>query len=231
MDRLPEQGCSLWRVLFEERTSHSVEVTSEFPFVAKDSPEVSELRWGILRQRLSDADLAEVAHFCENHGRLVWLRSAVETLVRERPLLQRAKGLTLASFASFSESDFEFWVDCASVGGTWVAEQIVRLRKNVGSNALAQHWYRRFLNSRDPDEWWAAFQLVLLCGDERFWFWRSELESQANAPDLATKMAYIAVNGKDIQKDLAREGERKKTFCGFDVERTEIFPFCGPRNS
>jgi hypothetical protein len=96
-------------------------------------------------------------------------------------LFERAKGLTLASFASFSASDFEMWVERANATGTWVGEQITSLRQNIRGNHLAQHWYQRFLNSSDPDEWWSAFQLVLRCGDERFWLWRSELEYAATA--------------------------------------------------
>jgi hypothetical protein len=60
-----------------------------------------------------------------------------QSLVRERPLVERAKGLALASFASFSESDFEVWVNRASIAGTWVEEQITELRRNVRSNFLA----------------------------------------------------------------------------------------------
>jgi hypothetical protein len=44
MDRSPKQGCSLWGILFDERTSGRVEVTAEYPFAAEDSPEVSDLR-------------------------------------------------------------------------------------------------------------------------------------------------------------------------------------------
>jgi hypothetical protein len=229
MSRSPGLGCSLWRFLYAERANHATGMTVEFPFVAEDSPEVAEVRRDVLEECWDDSSLSQIAYFCERHGRQVWMKAVVDALVVDPLLWRRAKGLAFASFACITENEFERIVERAQIRGTWVEHQISGLRGNVRDNVFAQHWYRLFLRSADPDVWWSAFQVVRRCGDERFWTWHRELEAEDGAVDLTTKLAYLAVNSQDTEKELNRAGDRKKRLCGLDVEHLEILPFsAGP---
>jgi hypothetical protein len=225
MSRSPGLGCSLWRALYADQANHGVQVTVEFPFVAKDSSEVAETRREILEECWDDSRLSQLAYFCERHGRQVWMRAAVDALAVDPLLWRRAKGLALASFACVTENEFDRIVARAQIRSTWIEGQISYLRGNVHDNILAQEWYRVFLRSTDSDEWWGAFQIVRRCGDERFWTWRSQLEGEDGVVDLTTKLAYLAVNSADAEKELNRADDRKKKFCGLDVEHVEILPF------
>lgn len=225
MSRSPRVGCLLWQTLYADRRVFGVDVTIEYPFAAADSREVADVRQGILEECWDDAKIAQIAHFCERYGRQVWMMAAVDALIVDPLLWKRSKGLALLSFACATKDEFDRTVERAKIQGTWVWDQVARLRINVGNNVLAQEWYRRFLRSTDPGEWWSAFQIVRRCGDERFWTWRGQIEAEDGTANLTVKLAYLAVNGDDIEKELNRAAGRQKTFCGLDVEHVKILPF------
>jgi hypothetical protein len=150
-------------------------------------------------------------------------------LISAPQLWRRAKGLTLASLSDIDPDRFDELVEKAQTTGSWVEESLSALRENVRKNAIARHWYSIFLNAEDRDSAWAALQIILLVADERFLNWRVEIEkSGACRTRVEERLRFLDLGWDEkrkLQKEINREGERRKQLFGKEIQPDEIFPF------
>lgn len=229
LNRNPQLGLQLWRVLHKRENSPIVFDTGEIAFSAPDSCESNLARQTVFDECWNDAAIAEVAFTCNSWNRQDWLDEVTDELMSAGRLWRRAKGLTLASFSEVTPSRFEELVSRAAVEHTWVEQSLRPLRENVRKNRLARHWYSVFLTSEDSDAAWGALQLVLALADERFLNWRVEVEKECAGCKMAQKRRRFLGLGRcsqrDLLKEIGRESKRKELLFGLKIERGEIVPF------
>lgn len=157
-----------------------------------------------------------------------WLHKVIENYISSDQLWQKAKGLTLASFAGFSEDKWEKLYSKANVEHTWVDDLSQKMRENRENEDFAKHWYREFWEKQNADESWAALQILKLCIDSRFWLWKDEIESEfdMNAPLYDFRSRYVEYISNDLQEIIKKNEKRlKETLFFKKLPRTAIFPF------
>ena len=216
----PPRGFKLWQVLGANRVSAVVFDAAFAAFEASDNDFTDTARSQVFENCHDDASLSRVAYLAELNGRQEWLESTVQRGIAESPLWRRARALTLASFTNVTTDQFERYVALANLDGTWLSDQIPILTENVRKNQFAQGWYKLFLEGNGFVAW-GALQMLLSCGDHRFFTWCRSFERGKGDRHLR----LIESMGRNLRDDLDRSSERKRTFFGIKVERGEIFPF------
>jgi hypothetical protein len=218
----PPVGFKLWQVLRSGKTGPVVFDAARAAFEAPDNDCTAAARAQLLAECNDDAVISRVAYLAEERNRRQWLETTVQELIVELPLWKRAKGLTLASFSNMKLEEFEAYVTRANLGETWLASCISTLRDNLLKNEFAQRWLKIFLEA-DERISWGALQMLLSCGDHRFFTWRDLYvgENGSRHP----RLKFIDSMGREIEKELDRSKKRKDTLFGIKVERGEIFPF------
>ena len=167
----PPLGLKLWDVLRSGRTGPVVFDAARAAFEAPDNNCTEAARLELLAACNNDAGISRIAYLAEECDRSQWVHSTVKKLIMEPALWKKAKGLTLASFSNMKLDEFETYVNEAGLGKSWVASQLPRLRKNLLKNEFAQQWFNLFL-AGDELPAWGALQMLLSCGDHRFFTWQ-----------------------------------------------------------
>jgi hypothetical protein len=76
----------------------------------------------------------------------------------------------------------------------------------------------------DSETSWGAWQVMMRCGDERFFLWGSLGTTPAD-PTMARRTRFVTAREDQTEQKLGREKERKETLFGMKIERGELFPF------
>jgi hypothetical protein len=224
LERDPARGLRLWQALQREESVPFQFNTAEEAFEAPDSTEANVARDQELAQCSDDLEVSHVARLAEREGRREWLHGAVRQLIGAPELWRRAKGLMLASFSHLTTAEFEDLARRANVADTWVEACLKTMRDNVRANQLAHGWYRTYLTERDPDKAWGAYQVMLECGDERFYTWRQEIEREPGV-DVERKVRFVTASWQSTQRALDRKDKRKDHLFGLKTPRGQVFPF------
>jgi hypothetical protein len=221
-------GLRLWKHLYGEKNSPVLFDGVNAAFSAPDNAATDEARWILIGNAFNDETISKISLLAELEGRQSWLRSAIEKLLGEAALWKGALGLTLASFSNISVADFDSYVRQANVGGSWVEEKVSTLREHVNENQFAQHWFEAYLSTEDEESSWGALQMMLACGDQRFYVWRERNEIRTEQRER--RLRYLASRERDIEKSLDRSEKRKEVLFGIKTERGEVFPFLDRRS-
>jgi hypothetical protein len=96
------------------------------------------------------------------------------------------------------------------------------LRKNLLKNEFAQRWFMMFLDADDSASW-GALQMLLSCGDHRFFTWCNVYQEKQGIRH--PRLRFIDSMGREMENALDRSKERRDTLFGIKVERGEIVPF------
>jgi hypothetical protein len=217
-------GLELWEALRTDQRGPMIFNAAYAAFVAADNQFSHQARVSILRECHDDAALAEFAQIAEQTGHQAWLLSIIEQLISEKRVWKRAKGLALASYSNIKVEQFDGYIAQARMADTWMEPQLEFLRHNILRNEFAQHWFQVFLEASDKDVSWGALQILLACGDQRVFIWRSRYEN-GTLLQHARRVRYLNMQESQLEKELDRERERKETFLGVKIQRGEIFPF------
>src|ERR1051326_4026824 len=218
----PPRGLKLWQVLRSGRTGPVVFDAARAAFEAPDNDCTAAARLQLLEECNDDAAISRIAYLAEERNRRQWLAATVQQLVMESPLGKKAKGLTLASFSNITLDEFDMILTRANLGETWLATQLPVLRKNLQKNDFAQSWFKSFLEA-DEHAAWGSLQMLLSCGDHRFFTWRHLYLGDQRSRQA--RFRYIDSMGREIENELDRSKERRDTLFGIKVERGEIYPF------
>jgi len=224
LERDPARGLRLLQALQREESVPFRFNTAEEAFEAPDSTDANVARDQELARCADDLQLSHVAGLAERQGRRDWLHRAVHQLSGAPELWRRAKGLMLASLSNVTVAEFEDLVRATSVADTWVEARLKTMRDNVRANQLARGWYRTYLTEQDPDKAWGAYQVMLECGDERFYTWRREIERQPGV-DVDRKVRFVMSSWQSTQRALDRKDKRKDHLFGLKIPRGQVFPF------
>jgi len=208
----PSTGLRLWKHLYGERNSPVLFDGINAAFSAPNNAATEEARWILIGNAFDDDTISKISLLVEMEGRQTWLRSAIEKLLAETALWKRALGLTLASFSNISLADFDSYVRQANVGGFWVEEKVSTLREHVSENEFAQHWFELYLSAEDEESSWGALQMMLACGDHRFYVWREQNGIRTEQGER--RLRYLASRARDIEKSLERGEKRKEVLFG-----------------
>ncbi|MGA7238477.1 MAG: hypothetical protein WBY44_22530, partial [Bryobacteraceae bacterium] len=227
LNRNPESGLRLWRLLRKRDDSPLVFNTTDIAFSA-DSTEAKLARKVLLDECWNDSDLAQLALTSDKWKRDEWLEVTVQELISADRLWKRARGLTLASFSDVTPLRFEEIVSTAGIAQTWVEESLRLLRKNVRKNQVARHWYRVFLNADDDDEAWGALQIVLSHADGRFLNWRGEIESESGNTEITERrLRFLQMRWTSgrAEQEIKRDKDHRERLFGIKIQVGEIQPF------
>ena len=224
LEKSPAEGLEIWEAL---RGEHSIPIhfdTTEEAFLAPGSTEGDLARDRELAECWDDEGLSRLARLAEAEQKTLWSREAVRKLLGDSKLWKRAKGLALASYSSIGAAEFDVLVDQASITQTWVERPARAMRDSVRSNELAKNWYRTYLTEPNTDKAWGAYQMMLECGDERFYTWRRQIESEGGT-DVDRKLRFVAASWQSTKRSLDREKKRKDHLFGLSVPKGQILPF------
>ena len=225
LEREPAKGLRLWKALHSEENVPIRFNTAEEAFAAPNSLQADEARDQVFNERFNDLAIAQVAVLAMKHARVDWLMSAVHRAVKAKELWVRAKGLLLASYSDLRPDEFVSLLKRANVTDTWVEQSVDTLQANLMNNSHAKHWYHVYLRAVDADEAWGAFEMLLDCADERFYWWKSGIEADLAPQDLEAKQRFIASNWQRLDQALKREPDRKEQLFGKKFSAGQIFPF------
>jgi hypothetical protein len=218
----PPLGLKLWQTL-RSRKSGPVRFDATLAaFEAPDNDWSAAARLQLIEACHDDAEISRIAYLAEEMDRRRWLELTVQRLIAESPLWKRAKGLTLASLSNMQLEEFDLYATQANLGETWLASQLPSLRENLRKNEFAQRWFKVFLEA-DERVAWGALQMLLSCGDERFFTWHGLYEGEQGSRH--PRLRFIESMGREIKNELDRSKERTDTLFGIKIERGEIFPF------
>jgi hypothetical protein len=218
----PPLGLKLWQILRSQKTGPVVFDGTLAAFDAPDNDCTAVARLQLVEECNDDAAISRVAYLAEETDRRTWLKLTVQKFINEPHLKQKARGLTLASFSNLKTEEFEAYVTEANLGETWVASQVPILRENLRRNEFAQRWFQVFLEA-DERVAWGALQMLLSCGDHRFFTWHEFYEGKQGSDH--PRLKFIESMGRDLRSELDRSKERRDTLFGIEVERGEIYPF------
>jgi hypothetical protein len=224
----PPTGLRLWKHLYGERNSPVLFDAVNAAFSAPDNAATDEARWILIGNAFDDETISKISLLAELEGRQSWLRSAIERLLREAALGKKALGLALACFSNISVAEFDSYVEQANVGGSWVEEKVSTLREYVRENQFAQHWFEAYLSADDEEISWGALQMMLACGDHRFYVWRQGKEIRTAQGER--RLRYLASRAREIEKSLDRSEKRKDVLFGIKTARGDVFPFLDRRS-
>jgi hypothetical protein len=226
LEKIPALGLHIWEALRVEDGVPIYFDTAEEAFLAPRGREGGLARDRELAECWDDESLSRIARLAEAQEQTEWLRDSVQELVGDSHLWKRAKGLALASYSNISTSDFDALVAQANTAQTWIERPARAMRDNVRSNDLARSWYRTYLTEPSVDRAWGAYQTMLDCGDERFYTWRHQIESEGGI-DVDRKLRFVAANWQTTKRALDREKKRKDHLFGLSVPKGQILPFVG----
>lgn len=228
LNRNPESGFRLWRLLHKRDDSPLVFDTLDLAFGA-DSSEAKLARKIVLDESWSDSALAQLVFTCTRLKRDDWLEEIIQELISGNRLWEMAKGLTLASFSDMTRARFEEIVSRAAIQYTWVEQSLRPLRENVRRNHVARYWYRVFLTTGDDDAAWGALQIVLAHADERFLDWRGSIESEYSGIETTKRRLQFLQLGwhtrRALRQEIDRDKERRERLFGIKIQPGEIEPF------
>ena len=188
---------------------------------------VDELRREVADLKYSNTDqcLFDLAIAAASNGKADWLVNLVKEDRKSKFAWRRRRAETLAGFASGNELPIpEAWPDgeirtehaalaCNSARSRW-------------REACARHWWRAFLNTRNPVEAYAAWILFLRSADRRAWVWmRREVETLNVSDDFhKLKMAHARLNKCRLREtatkrynELDRKYLRRSTVTGISL--------------
>jgi hypothetical protein len=85
-----------------------------------------------------------------------------------------------------------------------------------------------YLSAEDEERSWGALQMMLACGDHRFYVWREQNGIRTEQGER--RLRYLASRARDIEKSLERSEKRKEVLFGIKTEHGEVFPFLDRRS-
>ncbi len=188
------------------------------------SERVHRVREAFLSDAHTDELLFQIALAAQGGGAGEWLCRSIRRDLDALGVSGVARALTLIGFLDEGEvldatrpqleGRFGFLADVAGRAG-------LRIQRNQ----RARHWFRQFLECRDPVEAWAAFGLFLRCVDRRFYLWGEAMKT--SIPDLPRLWhQQLALNGQDIRHAVEKNEERlAETLFGLRISPDEIAPW------
>jgi hypothetical protein len=193
-------------------------------FSLPTSERVHQVREAFLSDAHTDELLFQIALAAQGAGAGDWLGRSIRRDLDAAGVSRGARALTLIGFLDEGEV-----LDAtrAHLDGRlgFLADVVERARLRVKRNQRARHWFRRFLESRDSVEAWAAFRLFLRCVDRRFYLWGEAMNT--SIPDLPRLwQEQLALNDQDIRHAAERNEERlAETLFGLRISRDEVAPW------
>jgi hypothetical protein len=224
LEKNPTLGLQIWEALRIERSVPIHFDTLEEAFLAPSSTEGDLARDRELAECWDDEGLSRLARLAEAEQKTAWLTGAIRQLLGASELWKRAKGLALASYSNITTTEFDALVAHANIARTWVERPVKAMRDSVWSNEIAKDWYRTYLTEPGTDKAWGAYQMMLECGDERFYTWRRQIESEVGV-EVDRKLRFIAASWQSTKRSLNREKKRKDRLFGITVPKGQILPF------
>ena len=208
----PEVGTQLWRILQDTVTTQyfglaEVDELVHMVFRAPDSSAVAKLRRELANWKYSntDQDLFDLAIAASSNGRADWLVSLVEEDRKSKFAWRRRRAEMLAGFASYNELPIpKAWPD-----GEIRKDHAALISNSARSSwleACCRHWWRAFLDARNPVDAYAAWILFLRSADRRAWVWmRREVEDLDVSDEFhKLKMAHGQLNQSRLKETATR---------------------------
>ncbi|HEX9735307.1 MAG TPA: hypothetical protein VGG06_25345 [Thermoanaerobaculia bacterium] len=220
-----------WRLKREplpvQITANGIERLDYFLFKTPSTKEARE-EWG---RRLdycrTDQQLLELVLVAEHGNGAAWLWNLCQEDLSSGIVKRRARALILLGFSSVSTALDILEAHAAQRPECWLTRVADKALDNWRRNQWAQHQYSRFLAAEDDIHAWAAFRLLLLCVDRRFWRWLPRFEDLSpELPGFKRRRAFFE-NNRDTLRNRIQNNEKQlaKSFLGTKVLEGEVHPW------
>ena len=212
----PDRGTQLWRVLRKTVTTRYVGVAGvddllHMVFRAPDSPPVAKLRDELveLKRCHTDRGLFDLAIAASHNGKTGWLEGVIK---KDRASLYAWRQRRATILEGFSITN-ALPITCAWPDGELKTDGAVLICKSARSKwieACALHWWRIYLEARDPAEAYAAWVLFLRSADRRSCVWMQEdIDANGELDDLFDlKKAHVRLNRNNLKHALKKREEK-----------------------
>jgi hypothetical protein len=213
----PTRGTQLWRALRATiRTRYigaaDVEDLVHLAFRVPDTEAINTLQNELVRLHHCNTDQAlfDLAVAASYNGKAFdWLEGNIEADRTSALAWKRKRGVLLEGFTANNS---------LPVAGAWPDGEIrtsyASLRHKAARSqcveACAHHWWRVYLNARDPVEAYAAWVLFLRSADPRAWIWLSKDIQASN--DTSTffklKLKHAELNRSVLKRSMKKRLEK-----------------------
>ena len=212
----PEQGSRLWRALRKTMMTRylgeaEVEELLHMVFRAPGSPAVAKLREEIAELKHSHTDRAlfdlSIAASYNNNGE--WLHTIIREDRASPYAWRQIRATILEGFCTNNTLPIAMaWPD-----GKIKTERARNAQMSARSGwreACARHWWKVYLEARDPAEAYAAWVLFLRSADRRIWVWmQREVDAVCGSDDLFhRKISHVCLNRERMKRALKKQEEK-----------------------
>ena len=215
----PERGLELWHVLrMTMRTRYigeaGVEDILHMVFRVPDSPAVGRLRREIMEPKRcgTDQGLCDVAVAATVNGKIEWLNAIIKEDRGSHLAWRRRRAMVLEGFHTNNALPITAaWpTGQLKTNRAWRDWMCSRLKY---TDACARHWWKIYLETRDPIEAYAAWVLFLHAADRRIWVWMEEEQEEIGGPvrlndfdDL--KRIHVHLNESNLNRAIKKREEK-----------------------
>lgn len=216
------RGVALWHALDESLRTRflgegGISELMLIPFRVADNPGVLGLRDELykLHRNSNDHGLLILTTCVALTDRLPWLRAKIAVDLRAKEDWRKKRAIVLNGMIAEVDLGSVDWFE-GPVTGTWGflrrRAQIMTIRQ-----AIAQHWWRRFIDAQDVDSAYSAWTLFLHYVDRRAHAWiEGESKPLGQSDELwRLKVLHMEANYSSMESAM----KKQETRSGTDLER------------
>ena len=235
LDHNPQLGTQLWRVLWDTVTTRyqgvaKVNELLHIVFRARDSCAVDTLRREVagLKYCNTDQDLFDLAIAAFYNNNADWLANLIEEDRMSKFAWRQLRAITLEGFASKNELPIpEAWPESELKSNY---EFLIRdSTRSKWLEACARHWWKAYLDARDPVDAYAAWVLFLKSADRRAWIWLHQEINALNVSDnlQKIKLAHALLNKSRLDEATTKRYDKLKRIFLYRNIIGYIYPWSG----
>jgi len=231
LNNASEDGVKLFKYLKNMKnltriTINSLEVLDIYLFEVQKNELIIDL-WNMTIDRIwTDYETLDISLIIKKTNNQDWFNAKIRSYLASDILLEKAKGINLIGFSDDDKvADYLKNFD-NKFSNSWVGNVITTAKTRYQKNMWAKEWFKRFIESNDEIEAWAAFNLFLECVDRRFLLWKeSQMDKLQDIPFFRKREVHLKLNWDAINKKM-EENEKalKESFLGIIINK-EIKPW------
>ena len=212
----PEQGSRLWRALRRSMMTRylgeaEMEELLHMVIRAPDSPAVARLREEIaeLKHSHTDRALFDLSIAASYNNKREWLHTIIQEDRASPYAWRQIRATILEGFCTNNTLPITMaWPDGEiKTERTRIAQMSAR---SAWREACTRHWWKVYLDARDPGEAYAAWVLFLRSADRRIWVWmQGEIDAVCVSDDLfQRKISHVCLSRERMKRALKKQEEK-----------------------
>lgn len=209
-----QKGVRLWHALDQSLTINfvgraSINELKFIPFRAPENPGVLALRNELfsLARNLTDSSYVDIAVCALLTGNEHWLRAKIGDDASSNVTLRMKRAAVLQGLIERRENGPIWPTGCSAGEFDWLRR---RAQSWINRAAFARHWWRQFLQAKEPADAYAAWHVFLHCADRTAFAWiRPDLDAFRRDDELwRLKVFHLDINWSNLTRSM-KEKESK----------------------